>query len=65
MIRQAIGAYVTPLQGYSADFGVVEDGRTFLVEINEGYALGCGHLKASAYAELLLARWMEMTSGWE
>lgn len=62
VIRQAIGAFVTPLQGYSTDFGVVEDGRTLLVEINEGYALICGHLKASAYAELLLARWTEMAS---
>lgn len=62
VIRQALGAYVSPLDGYCADFGVTDDGRTLLVEVNEGYSLGSGHLKANLYASLLKARWEQMTT---
>jgi len=31
-----------------------------LVEINDGYSLGCGALVANLYAELLEARWEEI-----
>jgi hypothetical protein len=61
IIRQTIAAYDPPLAGYSADFGVTDDGRTLLIEINEGYSLGSGHLKANQYADLLRSRWEEMT----
>lgn len=62
-IRLALGAYTGAPAGYSADFGVIEDGRTLLVEVNDGYSLGCGALVANLYAELLEARWDEMTRG--
>lgn len=61
IIRQTIAAYEPPLAGYSADFGVTDDGRTLLIEINEGYSLGSGHLKANQYADLLRSRWEEIT----
>jgi hypothetical protein len=32
-----------------------------LVEVNDGYARGCGGLLPSLYAELLRARWEELT----
>lgn len=62
IIRQTLGAYSMPPDGYSADFGVTDDGRTLLIEINEGYSLGSGHLKANQYASLLKARWEQMTA---
>lgn len=46
---------------YSADFGVTGNGDTLLVEINDGYSLGHGALTSNLYAELLEARWLEMT----
>ena len=46
--------------GCSADFGVAGDGRTLLVEINDGHSLGCGALVANLYAKLLEARWDEI-----
>ena len=62
-IRLALGAFTGAPAGYSADFGVTaDDGRTLLVEINDGYSLGCGALVANLYAELLEARWDEMVS---
>ena len=60
VIRLALGAFSGAPAGYSADFGVSDDGRTLLVEINDGYSLGCGALVANLYAELLLARWDEI-----
>ncbi len=60
VIRLALGAFSGAPAGYSADFGVSADGRTLLVETNDGYSLGCGALVANLYAELLLARWEEI-----
>lgn len=62
VVRAALGAYRAHAPaGYSADFGVSDGGRTLLVEVNDGYALGNGGLVASLYAELLHARWREIT----
>lgn len=62
MIKMTIGAYQQAPAGYSADFGITEKGDTLLIEINDGYSLGHGALTANLYAELLQARWLEMTS---
>ena len=61
VIRVTLGAYQNAPAGYSADFGVTDDGRTLLVETNDGYSLGHGGLVANTYAELLRARWDKMT----
>jgi len=42
---------------------VTDDGRTLLVEINDGSSLGHGGLAANRYAELLRARGLEITTG--
>ena len=61
VIRLALGAYRPAPAGYSMDFGVADDGRTLLIETNDGYSLGHGGLVSTLYAELLRARWQEMT----
>ena len=61
-IRIALGAYQGAPAGYSADFGVTDDGRTLLVETNDGYSLGHRGLVANLYADLLRSRWEEMTN---
>jgi hypothetical protein len=48
--------------GYSLDFGVLDNGKTALVEVNDGWALGyyrgtCSHRD---YAMLLWTRWREL-----
>lgn len=48
------------LAGYGIDFGVLTDGRTVLIEVNEGYALNPYGLDAMEYAELLEARWFQL-----
>lgn len=63
VIRMCLGAFTHAPAGYAADFGVTDDGRTVLVEINDGFSLGHGGLVANRYAELLRARWEEIVSG--
>ena len=46
--------------GYGIDFGVIADGRTVLVEVNEGYSLGCLGLRPILYSQILEARWNEL-----
>ncbi len=64
LVTAAIGAMTAAggPAGYALDFGVLDDGRTALVEANDGWALGyyrgtCSHLD---YARLLHARWEEI-----
>jgi hypothetical protein len=61
VIKDAIADFgpVAPA-GYGIDFGVLIDGRTVLVEVNEGYSLGSYGLNSVEYSELLEARWMQM-----
>ena len=60
IIEAAISDYSCAPAGYAADFGVTRDGRTLLVEINDGYSLGSYGLQHNLYAQLLSARWAEM-----
>ncbi|WP_288737610.1 ATP-grasp domain-containing protein [uncultured Enorma sp.] len=60
VIESAVAAYSDAPAGYGMDFGVTEDGRTLLIEVNDGYALGSYGLEYHAYARLLSARWAEL-----
>lgn len=60
VLDNAVKAFRSAPAGYAADFGVTEDGRTLLVEINDGFALGCYGADPVQYAKLLSARWCEL-----
>lgn len=47
---------------YALDVGVTSDGKTLLVEANEGYALGCYGLPSIVYASFLEARWQQFVA---
>ena len=59
-VRSAVAAYTAAPAAYGLDFGVTADGRTLLVEANDGFALGCYGLDPVIYAEMLEARWCEL-----
>lgn len=61
VIECAIKDYITAPNAYGIDFGVTSSGETLLVEVNEGYALGCYGLFPHLYAKLVLTRWAELT----
>jgi len=46
--------------GYGIDFGVLENGQTALVEVNDGYSLGSYGLEDHHYANLIIARWHQL-----
>jgi ATP-grasp domain, R2K clade family 2 len=47
---------------YGIDFGVLAQGDTALIELNDGFSLGSYGLARSVYADLILARWTELMS---
>jgi hypothetical protein len=59
-VRSAVAAYSGAPAAYGLDFGVTADGRTLLVEANDGFALGCYGLDPVIYADVLEARWCEL-----
>ena len=60
IILAAVKAYPNMPAGCALDFGVTDDGRTLLIEMNDGYSLGVYGLEDTMYARLLSARWAEL-----
>ena len=60
ILEQAVKAFKSAPAGYAMDIGVTEKGQTLLVEINDGFALGCYGADPIQYARLLSARWCEL-----
>ena len=62
VVEKALAAFKNAPAGFALDFGLTQDGRTLLVEANDGFALGNYGLFYIDYAKLLSARWAELTS---
>ncbi len=62
IIEKAIKEFSSAPAGYAIDFGLTDEGKTLLVEVNDGYSLGAYGLFYLDYAKLLSARWAEMTN---
>lgn len=61
VIEAAVAAFTDAPNGYAIDFGVTADGRTLLIEVNDGYSVGAYGLFFTDYAKLLAARWAQLT----
>lgn len=61
VIENALAAFKDAPHAYAMDFGVTSDGRTLLVEVNEGFSIGAYGLFYTDYARLLSARWAQLT----
>ena len=59
-IAAAIRDYIDIPAACSLDFGVTKDGRTLLIEMNDGFAIGYYGLEEKLYAKFLTARWAEL-----
>lgn len=57
VVRDVVPSYRSAPAGCAIDLGVTSDGRTLLVEVNDGFALGSYGLDDVTYALLLSARW--------
>lgn len=60
-VMKMIKAWTDAPVGCSIDVGVLEDGSTVLVEVNDGFALGDYGLGTFTYVDLIKARWEQMT----
>lgn len=61
VVRAAIGDYAAEAPAaFGIDFGIAEAGGTYLVEVNEGFSLGCLGLGPLAYSAFLEDRWREL-----
>ena len=61
VVESAVAAWVEQPRGCAIDFGLDDQGRTLVVETNDGFALGAYGLWPIDYAKLLSARWTELT----
>lgn len=62
-VEAAIQSWDALPRGCSMDWGTTADGRTLLIEVNDGYSLGCYGLLPVLYANLLESRWRELAGG--
>lgn len=63
VVEDAVRAYAHSGEapaGYALDFGLLADGKTALVEANDGYSLGVYAAECEPYTDLLFARWAEL-----
>ena len=63
IVEGAVHSFKSGPRAYSLDFGVTPEDETLLVEVNDAYALGHYGLNSIRYANLIEARWEELTRG--
>lgn len=57
VVEEAITKYKDAPVAHSIDFGLTDDGRTLLVEVNDAFSLGSYGLDRVWYARMIEARW--------
>ena len=60
VIVAAVDAFTSAPIGYGADWAVTDDGRTVLIEVNDGFSLGNYGVPGHLYTALLECRWREL-----
>lgn len=62
VVEKAIALYSSAPNAYALDIGLTDCDRTFVIEVNDGYSLGCYGLLSHEYAKFLATRWAQITS---
>ncbi len=60
VIEECVSDYRSQPAAFAMDFGVTEDGKTILIEVNDGFSIGSYGLFHIDYAKLLATRWAEL-----
>lgn len=60
LVKSAIDCYKSAPIGYSIDVGVLDTGKTALIECNDGWSLGDYGCPPKIYTRLLAERWREI-----
>lgn len=61
VIKNAVKDFKNSPAAYALDFGLDENNKMKLVEVNDGHSLGTYGITAVNYAKFLSARWAELT----
>lgn len=61
-VDEMIEEFTWQPKGFSLDVGITKEGKTILIECNDGYSLGNYGLAPDKYAKLLGRRWRELMS---
>lgn len=62
VVKSAVRDFKNAPAAYALDFGIDKNGEMKLVEVNDGYSLGCYGMLHINYAKFLSARWAELTN---
>ena len=62
LIQEAIKQYTSDPIAYSIDFGITNQNKSLLVEINDAFALGNYGLNSLDYTNMIEARWDQIVS---
>jgi hypothetical protein len=60
IIEKAVSMYKSAPSGYTIDFCVTKEGKTLLVECNDGWSIGSYGCDATIYTRLLVTRWLDL-----
>jgi hypothetical protein len=60
LVDDMINSFVNQPLGYSIDVGVLHNGETCLIEVNDGWSLGNYGLEPKLYTRLLTERWVQI-----
>ena len=61
IIERCVASYYSQTAAFAMDMGMISDGRTVLIEINDGFSVGAYGLFHIDYAKFLATRWAELT----
>lgn len=61
-VREALGNFDGAPRAFAMDWGVLENGETALLEVNDGYSLGSYGLDDEVYCSVLETRWRELVA---
>lgn len=62
VVEGAVAAWKGQPVAWTLDVGVTSNGETLLVEVNDGYSFGSYGLPSTLYAQMIEARWEELTT---
>ena len=61
IVEAAVRDYAdTAPAAYAIDFGITNDDRTLMIEVNDAYSLGSYGLRSIPYVRMIEARWIEI-----
>lgn len=57
VVKNMVASYTNAPSAYALDIGLTEDNKTIVIEVNDGYSVGCYGLDPLLYAKFLYSWW--------